>query len=164
MDLRFYKETKAYTEYNLSEKIKGDFYPYTLDNLKIKIANNYPKAVWVEDAAGNKYAVNGNAFIYLSKIKKDKKLIGYTTDILKNGYTDTKILNAGFTLYDKREILKTFKDSCFYYVLDLLFTIFISYLAFTDVQPGWFIKTCAVFVMLIFASSTKKIFEFWRDI
>lgn len=164
MDFRQYKETKAYTEYNLSEKIKGNYYPYTLENLKIKATNIYPGSVWVEDESGNKYAVNGNAFTYLSKIKKDNKFIGYTTDILKSGYTDETVLKAGFMLCNKRESLQTLKDSCVYYIANLLVVIFVSYLAFTDVQPGWFIKTCAVLLMLNFANNTNILFKFWRDI
>ena len=55
----------------------GEAYPFTIDNLKLKCEND---AVWVEDEALNKYALNGLADKLLSG-RGDYK--GYTTSIEK---------------------------------------------------------------------------------
>ena len=73
----------------------GDKYPYTVDNVRIQCAADYPNAVYIIDKNKYKYAVNGNANQYFTTIKPDKYYKGYTTKILKNGLSDTEILQIG---------------------------------------------------------------------
>ncbi len=83
----------------ISEKEYGKDYPYTIDNVDIKVADRYPSAVYIEDESGNKYAVNGNAHVYFTNINKDPKYKGYTTKILKDRASDADILKFGFNMY-----------------------------------------------------------------
>lgn len=76
----------------------GENYPYTIDNVRIQCAADYPAAIYIEDEFGNKYAVNGNANQYLTKIKPDKKYKGYTTKILKNSKADAEVLQMGLKI------------------------------------------------------------------
>jgi len=82
----------------LSSLNMGDSYPYTIEKIKLQCISDYPDAVYIVDTNNNKYAVNGNADIYFTKIKKDPKYKGYTTNILKNKMTDTVILQKGLIL------------------------------------------------------------------
>ncbi len=70
----------------------GEEYPFTIDNLTLKCEN---QAVWVEDKALNKYALNGLAD---GKFQGRGDYKGYTTSILLPNKTDNEILNLGFTL------------------------------------------------------------------
>lgn len=100
----------------INEKEYGTDYPYTIDNVNVLVAKGYPNAVYVEDESGNKYAVNGNAHVYFTKIKTDPQYKGYTTEILKEGASDVEILKFGFNIWTidqafehaayKRKILK----------------------------------------------------------
>lgn len=83
----------------IKEKEYGTSYPYTIDNVSINVAKDYPNAVYIEDESGNKYAVNGNAHIYFTKIKTDPQYKGYTTEILKEGASDIDILKCGLNMY-----------------------------------------------------------------
>lgn len=76
----------------------GENYPYTIDNVRIQCAADYLAAVYIVDKSGNKYAINGSANQYLTKIKPDKKYKGYTSNILKNGMTDAQILQIGLKI------------------------------------------------------------------
>ena len=84
------------SSYRITQKEYGEYYPYTIDNLKLKCSG---QAVWVEDDSGNKYAVNGMAYAELSQ-KGDEKLKGYTTAISKNkpAVHDDLILNKGLEI------------------------------------------------------------------
>lgn len=55
----------------------GDSYPFTIDNLTLKCEND---AVWVEDKALNKYALNGLAY---NKLNGRGDFKGYSTIIEK---------------------------------------------------------------------------------
>jgi len=88
-----FDETKQKDDPSILTKEKfGENYPYTVDNLKLKCEND---AVWVEDSAENKYALNGLAS---SKLQNDHKYRGYTTEISKTKplVEDSKILDMGF--------------------------------------------------------------------
>ena len=88
-----FDETKQKDDPRILTKEKfGENYPYTVDNLKLKCEND---AVWVEDSAENKYALNGLAS---SKLQNDPKYRGYTTEISKTKplVEDSKILDMGF--------------------------------------------------------------------
>lgn len=76
----------------------GDNYPYTVDNVRIQCAANYPNAVYIVDKLKNKYALNGNAHQYFTQIKPDENFKGYTNDILKDGKTDAQILLMGLKI------------------------------------------------------------------
>lgn len=76
----------------------GKNYPYTVDNVRIQCAADYPAAIYIEDKSGNKYAVNGSANQYLTKIVPDKKYKGYTSEILKNNMTDAEVLQMGLKI------------------------------------------------------------------
>lgn len=76
----------------------GENYPYTVDKVRIQCAANYSNAVYIEDESGNKYALNGNAHQYFTKIKPDKNYKGYTNDILKDGKSDVQILKMGLNI------------------------------------------------------------------
>ena len=79
----------------ISASDMGEKYPYTVDNVKIKCATDYPDAIFIIDKNNNKYAVNGNADVYFTKIKADKNYKGYTTAILKDGMSDAEVLQIG---------------------------------------------------------------------
>ena len=81
--------------HTISASDMGENYPYTRDNVRIKCASDYPDAVYIIDKNNNKYAVNGNADIYFTKIKPDKNYKGFTTAITKNGMTDAEVLQIG---------------------------------------------------------------------
>lgn len=70
----------------------GKDYPYTIDNLTLKCEND---AVWVEDSALNKYALNGLAN---NKFQGRSDYKGYTNIILKQGKSDSDILSKGLEL------------------------------------------------------------------
>lgn len=67
----------------------GKDYPYTIDNLKLKCEND---AVWVEDSALNKYALNGLAN---GKFQGRGDYKGYTNNILKENKNEADILSKG---------------------------------------------------------------------
>lgn len=67
----------------------GENYPYTIDNLKLKCEND---AVWVEDSALNKYALNGLAN---GKFQGRGDYKGYTNGILKENKNEADILSKG---------------------------------------------------------------------
>lgn len=71
--------TKAENEakHHITKEKYGEDYPFTIDNLTLKCEND---AVWVEDAALNKYALNGLANTRFQG-RGDYK--GYTTSIEK---------------------------------------------------------------------------------
>ena len=73
----------------------GEKYPYTVDNVRIKCAADYPDAIFIIDKNNNKYAINGNADIYFTKINPDKNYKGYTSAILKDGMSDAEVLQIG---------------------------------------------------------------------
>ena len=94
LDNGFSDEIESIPE-NLINKAKyGEKYPYTIDNLELKCEDN---AVWVEDSSGNKYAINGLAYIRFTQLGEES-FKGYTKDILK---TNTKISTSKQTVkYD----------------------------------------------------------------
>lgn len=65
----------------------GETYPYTIDNLKLKCEND---AVWLEDSALNKYALNGLAN---GKLQGRGDYKGYTNSILKENKSEADILS-----------------------------------------------------------------------
>ena len=67
----------------------GEDYPYTIDNLTLKCDN---QAVWVEDTALNKYALNGLAY---SKLQTLPDFKGYSAEILIKGKSDFNFINKG---------------------------------------------------------------------
>ncbi len=77
----------------LTKEKYGEEYPYTIDNLRLK-CENY--AVWVEDSALNKYALNGLAD---AKFQGRRDYKGYTTEIQDKTKTpDGNFLDLGFKL------------------------------------------------------------------
>lgn len=82
----------------ISSSSMGDKYPYTVDNVRIQCAANYPNAVYIIDKNKNKYAVNGSANQYFTVIKPDKYYKGYTTKILKKGLSDAEVLQMGLKI------------------------------------------------------------------
>lgn len=94
----------------ITEREYGKNYPYTIDNVTIRVAEDYPNAVYVEDESGNKYAVNGNAHVYLTKIKKDAQYKGYSSLIFKENIADDfAVLMCGMQMYSAAQSLKAAK-------------------------------------------------------
>ncbi len=84
--------------HSLSSSTLGENYPYSVENIKIMCASDYPNAVYIIDKNNNKYAINGNADVYFTKIKPDNKYKGFTTSILKKGKTDADFLQIGLKI------------------------------------------------------------------
>lgn len=146
----------------ITQREYGENYPYTIDNLTLKVAENYPNAIYVEDESGNKFAVNGNGCVYLTQIKKDKKFIGYTTEILKSGETDTLILLEGFRIYSNYQYLRHLKIFCFCYLVLFAITVLSLFVALNCKALNWLAWISFGYCLVNFIQASIKCYKLWR--
>lgn len=147
----------------ITEREYGKAYPYTIDNVVIKIADRYPNAVYIEDESGNKYAVNGNAHVYFTNINKDPKYKGYTTKILKDGESDTLILLEGFKMYSHKQYLKYLRRFWLCYFLLIAVTVLSLFVALNCKHLNWLAWLSFFYCLVNLIAATFECYKLWRS-
>ena len=124
----------------ITEREYGKNYPYTKDNVTLKVAGSYPNAIYIED----------------------KKFVGYTTEILKPGMDDILILFEGFKMYAHEQHLKYLRMFWCCYLLMIGAAALSLYVALNCKHLIWLAWLSFFYCFANLVIGTGKCLKIWR--